>query len=504
MLEVSDHSRPTGRDAHMKSLRDEMEIVNAYELVGSYRGAATLCGTTAKTVKRVLERRARGQVGRRPRPARERNTTAVMDLIRQKVRASDGRISAKRLLPSARTAGYTGSARNFRRAVAEAKASWHKQRRTYRPWVPLPGQYLVIDWAEEAGRNVFCAVLAWSRVRFVRFGPDQTRCTTLELLAECFDELGGVPEVVLSDRMGCLKAGVVANVVVPHPEYVAFAGRYGFRPDFCEAADPESKGLVEHLCGYVQSDLLIPALLEQEWSDQAVANANARRWCAEVNGQIHSEIAAVPSERLVSEHDVLRPLPARRPPLRAAEHRSVDKRGSIRFGSARYLVPKTLVGEWVDVLAQDDKVVIFHAGTEVVRHDPVGPGEVAFGDLADPDRRPTRGIRPRTAAEIAFVSLGPAAETFLRGAAAAGTLRLEHELAGIVELVAVWSREAVVGALERATRFRRFKASDVRAILEAGPGLPKPVRAGQQLVLDLPVVPVRPLSAYALIQGGLL
>jgi hypothetical protein len=40
----------------MKSLRDEMEIVNAYELVGSYRGAAALCGTMAKTVKRALER----------------------------------------------------------------------------------------------------------------------------------------------------------------------------------------------------------------------------------------------------------------------------------------------------------------------------------------------------------------------------------------------------------------------------------------------------------------
>src|SRR6188472_1915208 len=46
-----------------------MEIVNAFELVGSYRGAAALCGTTAKTVKRVLERRAAGQVGRRPAPA---------------------------------------------------------------------------------------------------------------------------------------------------------------------------------------------------------------------------------------------------------------------------------------------------------------------------------------------------------------------------------------------------------------------------------------------------
>jgi transposase len=230
----------------MKSLRDEMEIVNAYELVGSYRGAAALCGTTAKTVKRVLERRATGQVGRRPRPARGRTTATVLELIRQKVRASDGRISAKRLLPTARTAGYAGSARNFRRAVAEAKGSWKQQRRSYRPWVPTPGQYLVIDWADEGGHNLFCAVLAWSRVRFVRFGPDQTRATTLALLAECFEDIGGVPEVVLSDRMGCLKAGVVANVVVPHPDYVALATRYGFRPDFCEGADPESKDVASY------------------------------------------------------------------------------------------------------------------------------------------------------------------------------------------------------------------------------------------------------------------
>jgi transposase len=58
-------------------------------------------------------------------------------------------------------------------------------------------------------------VLAWSRYRFVRFAPNETRETTLSLLAECFEELGAVPAVVLSDRMGCLQNGVVANVVVP-------------------------------------------------------------------------------------------------------------------------------------------------------------------------------------------------------------------------------------------------------------------------------------------------
>ena len=89
-------------------------------------------------------------------------------------------------------------------------------------------------------------------------------------------------------------------------------------------------------------------------------------------------------------------------------------------------------------------------------------------------RRPARGIRPRTAAKLAFVGLGPVAEVFLRNAAT-GTLRLEHELTAVVELLSVWSREAVIKALDRATRFRRFKASDVRAILEDGRGVPTPV-----------------------------
>jgi hypothetical protein len=37
-----------------------------------------------------------------------------------------GRISAKRLLPQPEAAGYVGSARNFRRLVAEVKAEWRQ------------------------------------------------------------------------------------------------------------------------------------------------------------------------------------------------------------------------------------------------------------------------------------------------------------------------------------------------------------------------------------------
>ena len=154
-----------------------------------------------------------------------------------------------------------------------------------------PGEHLVIDWGAEGGLHVFCAVLAWSRVRFVRFAADERAETTLAMLAECFEVLGGVPGKVLADRMGCLKGGVVANVVVPTAEYVRFAAHYGFRPDFCEAADPESKGIVENLVGYAKADLMVP---QAPFGDLTAANAAARAWCAEVNGAVHSEICAVP------------------------------------------------------------------------------------------------------------------------------------------------------------------------------------------------------------------
>jgi transposase len=111
-----------------------------------------------------------------------------------------------------------------------------------RPSVWSPGEHLVIDWGILAGLHVFCAVRAWSRFWFVRFARDERAETTLAMLAECFEVLGGVPGKVLADRMGRLKGGGVANVVVPAGQYIRFAAHYGFRPDFRKAADPESKG----------------------------------------------------------------------------------------------------------------------------------------------------------------------------------------------------------------------------------------------------------------------
>ena len=290
-------SHRTAQGAPLKNMREELDIITAYETVGTYRGAADICGTTHKTVKRVVLRHAAGQDRpvKVPRPA---NYESVRDLVADGVSTSKGRISAKRLLPRARAAGYTGSPRNFRRLVADEKKAWRAQHgRTHRPATWSPGEHLVIDWGVIAGVHVFAAVLAWSRFRFVRLAADEKATTTMSMLAECFEVLGGTPKVVLADRMGCLKGGVVANRVVPTPDYVRFATHYRFRPDFCEAADPESKGIVEALVRYGKDDLALPLILEHAGTgDLAVGAAAVLADLRAANQRVEQELVQARNE----------------------------------------------------------------------------------------------------------------------------------------------------------------------------------------------------------------
>jgi transposase len=484
-----------------------MDIISAYREVGSYRGAAAISGTTPKTVRRVIARHEWG--GAPPaRVPRGHNYDAVVDLVAERVERSKGRITAKRLLPAARAAGYEGSARNFRRLVSARKTLWRNDnRRGRRPAVWSPGEHLVIDWGVLGGLHVFCAVLAWCRVRFVRFADNERADTTLALLAECFDHLGGVPGVVLADRMGCLKGGVVANMVVPTAQYVRFASHHGFRPDFCEAADPESKGIVENLVGYAKTDLMIPGVdgSGDPFTDLGAANTAAATWCVEVNAVMHSEICAVPAERLIIERELLAALPSLRASIGRSVTRKVDRLACVRFGSARYSVPVRFIGEQVRLHVEADRTLSIMAGRGegemVAEHLLVAPGEVSIHDdhYGGPRPAPQRAVRAKTVAEKAFCALGPTAEAFITGAAAAGNTRLGPELAELNTLAAAHGQQPFLDALARAVAFGRWRAADVRSILAAGTGTPQPTTAGDALVLELPRVPTRSLSDYALL-----
>src|SRR2546429_637295 len=106
----------------MLSARKQLDVITAYRRVGSYRGAAEICGVTHKTVKRIVEK-DQAQVGR---VERRRNYESVRCTVAHELKETRGLLSAKRLLPLARAAGYQGSDRNFRRLVAQERSKYRQ------------------------------------------------------------------------------------------------------------------------------------------------------------------------------------------------------------------------------------------------------------------------------------------------------------------------------------------------------------------------------------------
>ncbi len=129
----------------MKSFEEIMNMLEAYDLTGSYRAAAELAGVDHHTVERYVAMRDGGLA---PSAGIDRPMLidAFLTKIEEWVDRSHGRIRADRCHDKLLALGYQGSERTTRRAVAEAKQRWRDGRlRVYRPWIPEPGMWFQWD-----------------------------------------------------------------------------------------------------------------------------------------------------------------------------------------------------------------------------------------------------------------------------------------------------------------------------------------------------------------------
>jgi len=93
---VPTESPITTQGLPLKNARERMDVIAAYREVGTYRGAAAICGTTHKTVRRIIDAHEAATIGVVPEVAvRPRNYERVAVLVADKVRSTSGRISAR-------------------------------------------------------------------------------------------------------------------------------------------------------------------------------------------------------------------------------------------------------------------------------------------------------------------------------------------------------------------------------------------------------------------------
>lgn len=100
-----------------------MEILEAFDLLGTYRAAGNLVGCSPNTVKRYVQARDSGEPVPR-RVVRARLTDPFEDKIWGLVDRSRGRIQAKWVHEVLLSLGYTGSQRTTSYAVRRAKIQW--------------------------------------------------------------------------------------------------------------------------------------------------------------------------------------------------------------------------------------------------------------------------------------------------------------------------------------------------------------------------------------------
>lgn len=208
------------REAGVKGAEEVMEILEAFDLTGSLRAAATLAGCDHKTVAHWV--RAREQAGG-GLPVAVRAKPLVdpfAEKIEEWVDRAHGRIRADRAHERLLGMGYRGSQRTTRRAVAEAKRRWRAEhgRRT-RPWVTEPGLWLQWDYGTGPvveGREsvLFCAWLAWSRYRVVLALRDRQIASVVMALDRTLRRLGGAPTYALTDNEKTVTVDHVCGIAV--------------------------------------------------------------------------------------------------------------------------------------------------------------------------------------------------------------------------------------------------------------------------------------------------
>ena len=460
-----------------------MEILEAFDLTGSYRDAGELAGCSHHTVAHYVERREVGGISDRP-VLRPQLIDEYLPKVEEWMERSRGKIRADKAHEKLVALGYTGSERTTRRAVAEVRTAFKAGRvRVHRPWVTEPGMWLQYDVGDGplingAKTTLFCAWLAWARFRVVLAIRDKTTASVFAALDVTLRRIGGAPTYVLTDNEKTVTVEHVAGMPVRNQQTVAFARHYGITIHTCEPADPASKGGSESTVKLAKADLVpTDTNLREAYGSFAELEAACEAFCAQVNARVHRVTRRAPVDMLAEEGIRLHALPAAPHTVAFGVTRQVPASSPmVSFDGGQYSVPHTLLGQSVWVRVQgagaDEQVVLMHVGSdgpvEVARHARATPGSPRLDDAHFPpapagalDRQP----RAKSAAEQEFLALGAGARLWLTEAAAAGTSRMRIKMAEAVSLAKLGDVVAVDWALGHAAVNGRFGENDLASIL---------------------------------------
>ncbi len=182
-------------------------------------------------------------------------------------------------------------------------------------------------------------------------------------MARCLWSLGGLPELMVWDREGCLHA----RSGRPTESYAGFCGQLPVGWLFCEPADPQAKGCVERLQRYMETNFE-PG---RRFANHLDFQLQLDDWFEKANSRTHKTLRTRPVDRLIEERDVMRPLPAHEPDTDRRWVVRVPPDPHVTFDTVDYSLDPGLVGRRVEVRVSQREVmaVALDTGELACRHE---------------------------------------------------------------------------------------------------------------------------------------
>lgn len=269
--------------------------------------------------------------------------------------------------------GYDGGPDHFRAIIGRYRPK--KAAEAYLRLSVLPGEQAQVDWGHFGHIEIdgtrrplvaFVMVLASSRWMFLRFGVDQRMGSFLGHHAAAFEELGGVPRVVLYDNLKSAVIQRIGKAIVFNETLLAFAAhhRYEVRP--CAPRRGNEKGRVERGIRDVRESFM-PA---RTWTDLADLNGQAAAWCRDVRGaRKHPDDKTLTVFSAFQEEKAkLLPLPDDAFPVEDRVEVTVGKTPYARFDANDYSLPHTRVRRVVTVVASPGTVRVLDGNEQIACH----------------------------------------------------------------------------------------------------------------------------------------
>lgn len=273
---------------------------------------------------------------------------------------AEPRIPGTRIRELIAQAGYGGGQTILDVYLREVRPLFAPPPRTFQRTIYRPGEICQFDlWepsklipvghGQERRGWVVVACLGYSRagagaVIFSKSAPD-----ILAGIVRCLWRLGGLPKTLVWDREGALHAGAGR----PTEQFAALCGRLRVGWHFCEPADPQAKGVVERLQGYMETSFEPGRSFANEidFAEQLDTWFDTR-----ANVRTHRGLRCRPSDRLPEERAAMALLPGDRPDLDPRIVLRVPPDPYVRVDTCDYSLDPRHVGRRVEVRVGQAKI----------------------------------------------------------------------------------------------------------------------------------------------------